>query len=177
VNQPLYAAIETGLGNIFASTPLAILQPRTAIAYQISPHTVLRTGFGLFSDLLPGSIADLTGVNPPYSQTFVGGLLGTVGGTAIGPGVPGSAVDATAVANQIFSTGFASGQLSCASPLSNPNTCLQPVPVGLPPAIPHPALPRLYGRRALSALRPRARSFNRLDTFEKVQVESMRWGR
>ena len=32
VNQPLDAAIQTGLGNIFASTPLAILQPRTAIA-------------------------------------------------------------------------------------------------------------------------------------------------
>ena len=30
VNQPLNAAIQTGLGNIFASTPLAILQPRTA---------------------------------------------------------------------------------------------------------------------------------------------------
>jgi hypothetical protein len=129
VNQPLNAAIETGLGNIFASTPLAILQPRTAIAYQIAPRTVLRTGFGLFSDLLPGSVADLVGVNPPYSQTFVGGLLGTVGGTAIAPGVPGSAVDATAAANQIFSTGFASGQLSCASPLSNPNTCLQPVAI------------------------------------------------
>lgn len=129
VNQPLNEAIETGLGNIFASTPLAILQPRTALAYQIAPRTVLRTGFGLFSDLLPGSVADLTGVNPPYSQTFEGGLLGTVGGTAIAPGVPNSAVDATAAANQIFSTGFAGGQLSCASPLSNPNTCLQPVAI------------------------------------------------
>ena len=44
----------THLGNIFASTPLAILQPRTAIAWQLTPKTVLRTGFGLFSDILPG---------------------------------------------------------------------------------------------------------------------------
>ncbi len=129
VNQPLDAAIQTGLGNVFASTPLAILQPRTALAYQIAPRTVLRTGFGLFSDLLPGSVVDLLGVNPPYSQTVEGGLLGTVGGTAIAPGVPGSAVDATAAANQVFSTGFAGGQLSCASRLSNPNTCLQPVAI------------------------------------------------
>ena len=129
VNQPLNAAIRTGLGNIFDSTPLAILQPRTAIAWQIAPKTVLRSGFGLFSDMLPGSIVDLIGVNPPYSQTFQGGLLGTVGGTTIAPGIPGSAVDATVAANRIFNTGFLNGQLSCASVLSNPNTCLQPVAI------------------------------------------------
>jgi len=129
VNQPLNTAIQTGLGNIFASTPLAILQPRTAIAWQVAPHTVLRTGFGLFSDLLPGSVVDLVGVNPPYSETFQGGLLGTVGGTAIAPGVPGSAIDAAAAANQIFNAGFSSGQLSCASPQSNPSRCLQPVAI------------------------------------------------
>ena len=100
VNQPLSEAIQTGLGNLFASTPLAILQPRTAIALQLEPKTILRTGFGIFSDILPGSVADLIGVNPPYVQTFQGGLLGTVGGTAIAPGVPNSAVDATIAANQ-----------------------------------------------------------------------------
>ncbi len=129
VNQPLSAAIQTGLGNVFDSTPLAILQPRTAIAWQMAPGTVLRSGFGLFSDILPGSIADLVGVNPPYSQTFQGGLLGTVGGTAIAPGVPNSAIDATIAASQVFRSGFANGQLSCASLLSNPNTCLQPVAI------------------------------------------------
>ena len=129
VNQPLNAAIQTGLGNVFSSTPLEILQPRTAIAWQLEPKTVLRTGFGLFSDILPGSVADLVGVNPPYVQTFQGGLLGTVGGTAIAPGVPNSAVDATVAANQKFSSGFATGQLSCASPQSSPATCLPPVAI------------------------------------------------
>ena len=80
VNQPLNAAIQPGLSNLFAATPLAILQPRTAIAWQFAPNTVLRTGFGLFSDILPGSVADAIGMNPPYVQTFQGGLLGTVGG-------------------------------------------------------------------------------------------------
>jgi hypothetical protein len=129
VNQPLNEAIDTGLRNIFDSTPLEILQPRTAIAWQIAPGTVLRSGFGLFSDILPGSVADLVGVNPPYSQTFQGGLLGTVGGTAIAPGVPNSAIDATVAANRIFTSGFAQGQLSCASSASNPNSCLQPVAI------------------------------------------------
>jgi len=127
VNQPLNAAIQTHLGNLFASSPIAILQPRTAIAWQLEPKTVLRTGFGMFSDILPGSIADLVGANPPYVQTFQGGLLGSVGGTAIAPGVLNSAVDATIAANQRFTSGFSNGQLSCASPQANPAACLPPV--------------------------------------------------
>ncbi len=129
VNQPLNQAIQTGVGDIFAGTPLEILQPRTAIAYQIAPGTVLRSGFGVFSDLLPGTVVDLVGANPPYSQTFEGGLLGTVGGTAIAPGAPGSAVDALAAADRIFTNGFASGELSCASPLASPSACLEPVAI------------------------------------------------
>ena len=133
VNQPLNQVIQTSLGHLFASTPLALLQPRTAIALQLHPNTVLKTGFGIFSDLLPGSIADLVGTNPPYVTTFEGGLLGTAGGTAIAPGVPNSAVDATVAANQRFRSGFASGQLSCASPVANPATCLLPVAIAAVP--------------------------------------------
>ena len=134
VNQPLNAAIQTNLGNIFSATPLAILQPRTALAWQFAGNSVLRGGFGLFSDILPGSIADVIGVNPPYVQTFQSGLLGTVGGTAIAPGVPGSAVDATVAANEVFSAGFSRGQLSCASPLAKPSTCLPPVAITAVPS-------------------------------------------
>jgi Carboxypeptidase regulatory-like domain len=129
VNQPLNAAIQTHLGNLFSSTPVAIFQPRTAIAWQFEPKSVLRAGFGIFSDILPGSVADLIGTNPPYDKTFQGGLLGTVGGTTIAPGVPNSAVDATAAANQRFSLGFPQGQLSCASPQADSATCLPPVAI------------------------------------------------
>src|SRR5580658_3256777 len=127
VNQPLSAAIQTHLGNLFSSTPLAILQPRTAIAWQFEPKSVLKTGFGIFSDILPGSVADAVGVNPPYVKTFQGGVLGTVGGTAIAPGVPNSAIDAAVAANQTFIVEFPKGQLSCASAQANPATCLPPV--------------------------------------------------
>jgi hypothetical protein len=129
VNQPLNDAIQTGLGNVFSSTPFAIIQPRTAIAWQFEPKTVIRSGFGIFSDILPGSVVDLVGVNPPYVQTFQGGLLGAVGGAAIAPEAPNSAVDATVAANRRFSSGFPNGQLSCASPLANPTTCLPPVAI------------------------------------------------
>jgi hypothetical protein len=133
VNQPLNAAIRSGLGNVFSSTPLAILQPRTAIAWQFESNSVLRAGFGIFSDILPGTVADLVGVNPPYVKTFQGGLLGTTGGIAIAPGVPGSAVDATIAANQAFGAGFGQGELSCASPMANPSACLAPVTISAVP--------------------------------------------
>ena len=129
VNQPLNAAIQSGLGNVFPSTPLSILQPRTAVAWQFEPRSVLRAGFGVFSDILPGSIADVVGVNPPYVKTFQGGLLGTVGGAAIAPGISNSAVDAAVAANNIFSLGFPLGQLSCVSAQANPETCLPPVAI------------------------------------------------
>ena len=136
VNQPLNAAIQTGLSNIFSSTPFAILQPRTAIAWQFNSKSVLRAGFGIFSDILPGSVVDIVGVNPPYVKSFQGGLLGTVGGTEIAPGVPNSAVDATIAANNTFTSGFPQGQLSCASPQAqaNPANCLPPVAITAVPS-------------------------------------------
>jgi hypothetical protein len=133
VNQPLNSAIQTDLGNVFSSTPLAILQPRTAVAWQFEAKTVLRAGFGIFSDILPGTVADVVGFNPPYVKTFQGGLNGTVGGTAIAPGAPNSAVDATVACNQTFASGFIQGQLSCASALASPATCLPPVAIAAVP--------------------------------------------
>jgi Carboxypeptidase regulatory-like domain len=134
VNEPLDTAIHTALGNVFSSTPLAILQPRTAIAWQFEPNTLLRSGFGVFSDILPGTIADVVGNNPPYVQTFQGGLLGTVGGTTIAPAVPDSALDAIAAAHQTFASGFPLGAYSCASTLANPATCLPPVNITAVPS-------------------------------------------
>jgi hypothetical protein len=140
-NQALNAAIQTNLGNAFSSTPLAILQPRTAIAWQSDSKSVLRAGFGVFSDILPGTIADLVGANPPYVKTFQGGVLGTVGkaGTAgcdplfgcaaIAPGILNSAIDATVAANRVFRAGFPEGRLSCRSAQANSATCLPPIAI------------------------------------------------
>ena len=140
VSQPLNAVIQTHLGHLFSATPVAILQPRTAIAWQLEPNTVLRGGFGIFSDIMPGSIADLIGTNPPYDKTFQGGLLGTAGGTAIAPSEPGSpvvnsAVDAVVNANKNFvnpATGFSQGGLSCA--YASSASCLAPVAITAVPS-------------------------------------------
>ena len=80
---------------LFPATPLLVWQPRISAAYQITPETVLHAGFGVFNDIIPAQIADLAATNAPYAPTFVGGIGGQVGGMAIAPDVPGSAVDAT----------------------------------------------------------------------------------
>ena len=72
VNQPLSQVIRTQQATIFAATPAAILQPRTAVAWQVAPHTVLRSGFGLFSDLLPGSVARSRGHESSVFQDIPG---------------------------------------------------------------------------------------------------------
>ncbi|HLY19524.1 MAG TPA: carboxypeptidase regulatory-like domain-containing protein [Bryobacteraceae bacterium] len=137
VDQPVNAAIETGLTHLFPATSWALWQPRTAIAWQFAPGFVLRTGFGVFSDVLPGSVADLVGANPPYGNTFQGGLLGSAGGLAIAPGVPGSAIGATVAADQAFLHGFQEGNLSCAAQpggaQANPAQCLPPVALNAVP--------------------------------------------
>jgi hypothetical protein len=129
VDQPLNTAIRTSLGNLFSSTPLAILQPRTAVAWQFDPKSVLRAGFGMFSDILPGDVADTIAMNPPYVRTFQTVSSGQTSWYTIAPGVPNSAVDATIGANQNFGLGFSQGELSCASPRANPSACLPPVAI------------------------------------------------
>ncbi len=52
-----------------------------------------------------------------------------MGGASIAPGISNSAIDAAVAANQTFSSGFSQGQLSCASTLANPATCLPPVAI------------------------------------------------
>ena len=64
-----------------------------------------------------------SGANPPYSQTFQGGLLGTVGGTRrLRPECPNSAIDATTAANQHIQLGLRGRPDSRARPPSaNPS--------------------------------------------------------
>ena len=106
VNQPLNAAIQTGLGNVFSSTPLAILQPRTAIAWQFEPKSVLRAGFGIFSDILPGSVADVVGVESALRADLPGRPAGHGRRHGDRAGRAEQRRDATAAANQTFSLGI-----------------------------------------------------------------------
>jgi Carboxypeptidase regulatory-like domain len=113
ISQPLDQAIETRMRGLFPGTPLFVWQPRVSAAWQAARGTVLHMGFGVFSDIIPAQTADLAAENPPYAPTFVGGIGGQVGGIAIAPNVPGSAVDATVNANRSFQSAFTAGAPPC----------------------------------------------------------------
>lgn len=123
ISQPLDQVIQTGVSGLFPATPLLVWQPRVAIAYQLTPGMVMHIGFGVFNDIIPAQIADLAATNAPYSPTFVGGIGGQVGGAGIAPNVTGSAVDATAAANQKFQQVFSEGAPPCAGIAAGAPTC------------------------------------------------------
>ena len=122
-NQPLDQVILGNVQDLFAATPLFIYQPRTSIAYQPLPHTVVHAGFGVFNDIIPQQIADNGLINAPNDPSFTGGIGGQVGGLGIAPGVPGSAVDAAASANRLFQTSYSAGGAPCAGIQPGAPTC------------------------------------------------------
>jgi hypothetical protein len=123
VDQPLDREIVTGVHSVFPATSLFVYQPRASAAYQLTRKTAVHLGFGVFDDIIPAQIADLAASNPPYAPAFVGGLGGQVGGVGVAPGVPGSAVDAAAAANQSFQVAFRNGAAPCAGIAAGAPTC------------------------------------------------------
>ena len=121
--QPLNQVVVGNANTLFPGTPLFLYQPRASFAYQLLPGTALHGGFGVFSDIVPMQIADLAAMNAPNDPTFVGGIGGQVGGVAIAPGVPGSAVDAAANADRQFQTTFRSGGDPCVGIQAGAPTC------------------------------------------------------
>jgi hypothetical protein len=123
VAQPLDQALHTNLSQAYPGTPLLVWQPRASLAYRLTSTTAFHTGFGVFNDIIPAQISDLAAMNAPYDPTFVGGLYGQVGGVGIPPGVPGSAVDATATANSTFQSLFATNAAPCLGIATGAATC------------------------------------------------------
>jgi hypothetical protein len=113
IDQPLNQVVLGNIQNLFAATPLFVYQPRVSFAYQLLPNTAVHGGFGVFSDIIPQQIADNGLLNAPNDPSFTGGIGGQVGGVGVAPGVPGSAVDATASANTLFQAAFRSGGAPC----------------------------------------------------------------
>jgi hypothetical protein len=122
-NQPLDQVIQTSINHIFPGTPLFIYQPRASFAYEVRHGTVVHTGFGVLSDIIPAQVADLASTNAPYSPTFVGGLGGQAGGIGVAPGVAGGAIDAAFNADKFFQTAFASGGAPCTGIAPGAPTC------------------------------------------------------
>jgi hypothetical protein len=101
---PYNQVIKTGLNQAFQGMQTVSWQPRIGVAYNLFPNTVIRGGFGLFSDLFPATLVDRFIVNAPNVYTAAAGSVGTI---AFGTG--NSARDQAAASSQAFQQGFASG--------------------------------------------------------------------
>ena len=128
-NQPLSQVIQTQQGTIFAATPAAILQPRTAIAWQIAPRTVLRTGSAC------SATSYRAASSIPWEQILPTRRHSRADCWARWVEWPLLRAYRTAPSMQLRRrisnsiSGFAQGELSCASPLANPSACLPPVSI------------------------------------------------
>lgn len=108
---PYNSVIVSGLHQSFNGLQSIAIDPRLGFTFTPAHHanTVVRGGFGLFTDIFPATVADDLLSNPPFSVTFsVPGL--------VAPAVPGSATSALINSNQIFQTAYpASGSFNSIS--------------------------------------------------------------
>ncbi len=100
---PYNQTIHTGLQNAFPQLEAIVPEPRIGFAYSITPSTVLRGGFGIFSDLYQAVIADRMITNSPAVTTF-----STASGL-VALNNPNSAFARVANSNAAFQSGFNSG--------------------------------------------------------------------
>jgi hypothetical protein len=114
VSTPYNQTINTGLSQALPGLESIVPEPRIGVAYSINPKTVLRGGFGIFTDLYPGTVADRFITNSPnvISLTTYSGLVATNNSQSAAAQVANSAA--------AFQNGFANGatlaQLKAAVP-------------------------------------------------------------
>ncbi len=118
---PYNTAIKTGLTEAFPNVEPVVPAPRVGFAWNARKTTVFRGGFGIFSDLYQGLIADRLITNAPGVASFT-----ESSGNVSLSNDPNSAASAARNSFNAFQQGFASGatvaQLSTSVPgFSKPN--------------------------------------------------------
>ena len=112
---PYNATIHVGLPRAFPGVEKIVPAPRFGVAYSVTKSTVIRGGFGIFSDLYQGLIADRFITNSPA----VAGFSTSSGLVALND--PNSIFATVANSAKAFQSGFASGatlaQLKASVPL------------------------------------------------------------
>ena len=107
INTPYDQVIRTGLHQALGRYTSVSWQPRVGLTW--SPFsgatgTVLRGGFGLFTDMFPATIADYLLNNAPRNNQFVAGIA------PLAPNVSGNQAFLATNANHSFLQGFYAGE-------------------------------------------------------------------
>ena len=106
-NIPYDQVIRTGLHQALSNYTSISWQPRAGFAWTPlsgSPRTVIRGGFGLFTDMFPATISDYLLKNAPLNNQFVAGPAPLAGVVA------GNQASLVANANRSFLRGFDAGE-------------------------------------------------------------------
>ena len=104
LSTPYDSVIASGLHQAFNGLQAVDVDPRIGFTFSPNnhPHTVVRGGFGIFTDIFPGTVADYLLDNPPFSVMF-----SASGYTS--PSVPGSVTSTLVSSNKAFQTAYAAG--------------------------------------------------------------------
>lgn len=114
--------IKFDLSDAFTKYQRFMIEPRVGFTYSPNSKTVLRGGFGIFTDVFPGTIADTMLNNAPLNNEFQ--ILGSSFG---GPTMPlqptetGSYQQLAAGANATFQSQFTTGGSAASMFAANPN--------------------------------------------------------
>jgi hypothetical protein len=112
---PYNSVIHVGESNAFPGIQAVVPEPRIGIAYSVTPTTVIRGGFGIFTDLYQALIADSFITNSPAVASF------TTSKGLVAQNNANSAFAAVANSASAFQKGFLGGatlaQLQASVPL------------------------------------------------------------
>jgi hypothetical protein len=114
-DTPYSTMIKSGLSNAFDNFQKLSVEPRFGFTYSPNMKTVFRGGFGMFTDVFPGTIADTELSNPPFAPQF------TIFFGGIDPSQSYSSAQLAAQLNAAFQQGFASGGSANSITAANPN--------------------------------------------------------
>ena len=101
-NTPYSSVFHAGENQAFPNFESISYEPRFEVSYSPSAKSVIRGGFGIFSDVFPGQVADDLLKNIPQDPSF------TVLFSNLQPSVAGSGNQLAAQSNAAFKAGYAS---------------------------------------------------------------------
>ena len=108
INTPYNQSINSGLSHAYPSVQSIVPAPRVGVVWKPfhgNNSTVIRTGFGLFTDLPPGNLVASVFNQAPYTYSAV-----VFNGSSVGPATASGSAAASALAEyNAFKTGYAAG--------------------------------------------------------------------